>query len=328
MALYRCAACGSPNVVTDTQKEGYDYVKGAVGTALLGVGGAVAGINGKTKRVYKCPDCGLTMNAPMPDEVKTLIDIGVMDVDARKRLVLRGIPMEWDFLISKYQNIESGIADEIAASREAFREEMRNTKYSLEWQLNYDYMSDEGKALLASLKPSIDIEVAAEENEREKNIQKQQAEITALQKQKREFEEEKEQLNKTIATLGFFKFTEKKQAAARLSAIIENIAKIDENITSINNSTSISEADKKKKSIQIMASILMKYVGFAMTGEQVHDALKYLGNPYLTSGYSSDFFNSVSLVNAYLRAASEDCDKKLFDREIYEEKFVYFTLAD
>lgn len=31
MALYRCAACGSPNVVTDTQIGGlkYDYLKGA-----------------------------------------------------------------------------------------------------------------------------------------------------------------------------------------------------------------------------------------------------------------------------------------------------------
>ena len=45
MALYRCAACGSPNVVTDTQIGGlkYDYLKGAVGTAILGAGGAAAG---------------------------------------------------------------------------------------------------------------------------------------------------------------------------------------------------------------------------------------------------------------------------------------------
>ena len=44
MALYRCAACGSPNVVTDTQIGGlkYDYLKGAVGTAILGAGGAAA----------------------------------------------------------------------------------------------------------------------------------------------------------------------------------------------------------------------------------------------------------------------------------------------
>ena len=75
MALYRCAACGSPNVVTDTQKEGYSYVKGAIGTVVLGVGGAAAGINGKTKTVYKCPDCGLTLNYSMPFEIKALIDM-------------------------------------------------------------------------------------------------------------------------------------------------------------------------------------------------------------------------------------------------------------
>ena len=45
VALYRCAACGSPNVVTDIQKEGYDYVKGAIGTVVLGAGGAVAGLD-------------------------------------------------------------------------------------------------------------------------------------------------------------------------------------------------------------------------------------------------------------------------------------------
>lgn len=46
MGLYRCAACGSPNVMIDTQAGGikYNYLKGAVGTVLLGVGGAAAGI--------------------------------------------------------------------------------------------------------------------------------------------------------------------------------------------------------------------------------------------------------------------------------------------
>ena len=45
MGIYRCAACGSPNVMTDTQANGvnYNYLKGAVGTVLLGVGGAAAG---------------------------------------------------------------------------------------------------------------------------------------------------------------------------------------------------------------------------------------------------------------------------------------------
>lgn len=106
MALYRCAACGSPNVVEDTQKEGYSYVKGAIGTVVLGAGGAVAGINGKTKKVYKCPDCGLTLNEPMPFEIKTLIDMGVMAPAARKNLQLNGVQIEWEVFTGKYKNIE------------------------------------------------------------------------------------------------------------------------------------------------------------------------------------------------------------------------------
>ena len=52
MALYRCAACGSLNVVTDTQIGGlkYDYLKGAVGTAILGAGGAAAGMKNQQDR--------------------------------------------------------------------------------------------------------------------------------------------------------------------------------------------------------------------------------------------------------------------------------------
>ena len=86
MALHRCAACGSPNVVTDTQNDGvkYNYVKGAVGTVLLGAGGAAAGIQSDNKQVFKCPDCGLTLNEPMAFEIKTLIDMGVMSAEARK----------------------------------------------------------------------------------------------------------------------------------------------------------------------------------------------------------------------------------------------------
>lgn len=114
MALYRCAACGSPNVVEDIQKEGYDYVKGAIGTVVLGVGGAVAGINGKTKKVYKCPDCGLTLSEPMSFETKTLIDIGVSAPSSRKNLQLLGVPIDWETLTHKYKNIENGSVDVLA----------------------------------------------------------------------------------------------------------------------------------------------------------------------------------------------------------------------
>lgn len=110
MALYRCAACGSPNVVTDTQKEGYDFVKGAVGTIVLGVGGAAAGVNGKTKKVFKCAACGLTLSYAMPQSLKIAIDIGVASVDARAHLTVDGTPVFWDYLTEKYPNIEQGTA--------------------------------------------------------------------------------------------------------------------------------------------------------------------------------------------------------------------------
>jgi len=119
MSLYRCAACGSPNVVTDTQNDGvkYDYLKGAVGTVILGAGGAAAGITNKSSQVFVCPDCGVTLSYPMPESIKNLIDLGVMSEDARKKLSLNGMPVNWDVLRRQYKNIESGYADEAIERR-------------------------------------------------------------------------------------------------------------------------------------------------------------------------------------------------------------------
>lgn len=105
MGRFRCAACGSPNVVTDTQKEGYDYVKGAIGTVILGAGGAVAGLDGKEKTVYKCPDCGTTLSYCMPEHLKTIIDMGVASEETRAHLKLNGVPVDWTSLTHQYRNI-------------------------------------------------------------------------------------------------------------------------------------------------------------------------------------------------------------------------------
>lgn len=111
MALYRCAACGSPNVVTDTQIGGlkYDYLKGAVGTAILGAGGAAAGIKNQQQQVFKCPDCGMTLSYAMPEEIKQVIDLGVMSLNARAHLKLRGSPIEWEYLTSKLKILNSAV---------------------------------------------------------------------------------------------------------------------------------------------------------------------------------------------------------------------------
>ncbi|MBR0160099.1 MAG: hypothetical protein IJQ02_02220, partial [Oscillospiraceae bacterium] len=94
-SMYRCAACGSPNVVTDTQTAGlkYDYLKGAIGTAVLGVGGAAAGITSGNQLVYKCKDCGICLTYPMSEKMKSMIDLGVMSEESRKQL-----PFPWEII--------------------------------------------------------------------------------------------------------------------------------------------------------------------------------------------------------------------------------------
>ena len=121
MSLYRCAACGSQKVMLDTQYNGvgYDYLRGAVGTVVLGVGGAAAGIKSQNTQVYKCTECGITLSYTMPEEIKLAIDIGVLDEKARSNLKLaNGIPMYWDVLTKKFKNIEKGPADEAIEARE------------------------------------------------------------------------------------------------------------------------------------------------------------------------------------------------------------------
>lgn len=82
MSLYRCAICASPNVLKNKEKDGFSYKKAIAGTVVFGAIGAVAGIDGKTKEVYSCPDCGNTLPHPMDDITKAKIDYVMMDPDA------------------------------------------------------------------------------------------------------------------------------------------------------------------------------------------------------------------------------------------------------
>lgn len=120
MSMYRCAACGSPNVVPDTQAGGvgFNYLKGTVGTLVLGPGGTAAGIESKQEQVYKCPDCGLTLSYPMEPIMKTMIDLGVESLEGRKHLTFgNGVSISWDWLKKQYKNIEKGPADAELAKR-------------------------------------------------------------------------------------------------------------------------------------------------------------------------------------------------------------------
>ena len=70
----RCSKCGSKNIDYSENNEGYDIKKGAVGVALFGTGGAAMGINGNSKRIYHCKDCGAMLPYPMSEFNASKID--------------------------------------------------------------------------------------------------------------------------------------------------------------------------------------------------------------------------------------------------------------
>lgn len=245
MSLYRCAACGSPNVVTDTQKEGYNYVKGAIGTVLLGVGGAAAGINGKKQEVFKCPDCGLTLNYSMDFEIKTLIDLGVMSEYARNNLTLRGVKIDWAILTAKYRNIETNLAPAPQAVTPQVNEAPKTTstdsvstlseeelfdnqlKY-IAAKREYDKIREQWEDAVLEISDLRDKEteeqtqafkaqkIASIESQKKSSISKHTQAIESLRQRQSAVEEH-------LAQLGFFKFSEKSKAKKELSDIAFNL---------------------------------------------------------------------------------------------------------
>ena len=144
MPLYRCAACGSPNVISEIKKENdgikYNYIKGAVGTVLLGTGGAVAGVGSSTKivEVFKCPDCGIALDRPMPPEICAIIDQGASHPESRESLTLRGIDMPWSYLKTKYKNIEIGVKTEAPKPQENNNVQILDTLQAILHELKGD----------------------------------------------------------------------------------------------------------------------------------------------------------------------------------------------
>ncbi len=74
MSLYRCAVCGSSNVVPETKQEGYNKKKGIMGMAMFGLGGAVAGTSGNVVVYYHCAACGHTLNRCMSEMDKKFLE--------------------------------------------------------------------------------------------------------------------------------------------------------------------------------------------------------------------------------------------------------------
>lgn len=103
MAIVRCAACGSPNVMRDKQAGGYSYSKGLLGSLLFGFGGAAAGVNGKTQTLYKCLDCGQTLTYSMPPEVLMEVETALIDPDFDT--------LRWSEFKHRYKNLEDSVLD-------------------------------------------------------------------------------------------------------------------------------------------------------------------------------------------------------------------------
>lgn len=254
MALYRCSACGSPNVVIDTQKEGYDYLKGAIGTVLLGAGGAAAGINAKNKQVFKCPDCGLTLSESMSFEIKTLIDIGVSCPSARGDLKLGGVNVSWDYFTRKYKNIEKDnfniIINESSentstsnsvvspkAKGDSTNQEGDAQNQSIYNVAKYNYIKarniwvEECKNAQNKENEKNALRISKLEEETNRSIKqaedKLQSKIKAITAQKKKYQEDIKDSETYLKTLGFFAFQEKKDTKNKIT----NLAKLVEDAT-------------------------------------------------------------------------------------------------
>ncbi len=74
--VFWCASCGNPEIIVESDKEGYSMAKGLVGAAILGPVGAVAGLDGKETSIFYCPKCGARLKNPMPDyEVNSILQM-------------------------------------------------------------------------------------------------------------------------------------------------------------------------------------------------------------------------------------------------------------
>ena len=256
MALHRCAACGSPNVATDTQAGGisYNYKKGVVGTVVLGAGGAVAGIENKTQTVYKCADCGMVLSYPMDAETKNVIDLGVRHAEARENLKLYGISVSWDFLKNKYKNIEEGFADEMIRMRNESEAQLRKmTTDFIAGQVleklnaiqadliayekgidNYDELQQAweqaSKSVLLNREKALDEAVASLNADIKQQLE--QVKTAAMDSNRKlaakeqSLTAEKEMLTIKLSSLGLFKFAEKKATQNRIEEIEKELAEL------------------------------------------------------------------------------------------------------
>ncbi len=85
--VFWCAACGNPDIIVESDKQGYSMKKGLAGAVILGPVGAVAGLDGKETTSYYCPKCGARLKSPMPDyEVNTILQLLEDPENSRSRI--------------------------------------------------------------------------------------------------------------------------------------------------------------------------------------------------------------------------------------------------
>ena len=229
MSLYRCAASGSPNVQRDTQAGGikYNYKKGLVGAAVFGEAGAVAGIENKREDVFVCPDCGARLTHSMPIEMKNMIDMGVRSVNARKSLRYMGIPLEWSQIKGMFKNIESGIGDDLEASRKKL-EGLRSS--NVVEQLNED-RTKESRALKAAKRDIVIQKVIDElsdyqiaEMNRQQDLKKNLDDCANARKQ---IADKQNMCKVELSKLGVFSFSRKKELKNQIVILEEQVKAAD-----------------------------------------------------------------------------------------------------
>ncbi len=217
MSLYRCAACGSPNVITDNQNAGVkiNAAKAVAGTIAIGAGGALAGLENNTQAVYICKDCGITLSYPMPDDLKQLIDMGLTSAEIRKNAKLMNTRIYWDFITKKYPNI-----GEVTDSNKEV--EPGSARARLIEKYTFDYLSEQGKEILES---SREIYITAKEEcvQVENEVKKQEherlkKEIAEANDEANRLTEEIQKHNAELKQCGIFAFSRKKE----LQEIIAN----------------------------------------------------------------------------------------------------------
>lgn len=127
MPMYRCAVCGSSRVTPETKKEGYNKARGAVGMALFGLKGAVAGASGNEVVYYHCADCGHTLNKCMSEFEKKDLERCLQNPVANE-FVLKNYKqkyrnIEWKEPIKSVSNSNKKVTELSAEEKDKIRQE-------------------------------------------------------------------------------------------------------------------------------------------------------------------------------------------------------------